>query len=131
MGIYRKFQEAAEKRLVSSALSPSAGGIGATLTRKAIAGQLGMEIDLESIPKSDDIEREDYLLFSESQSRFIITIDPKKKEEFEQLFAQIPHSQIGKITENSDFIIKNGDKTLIKTDIQTLTENYKKTFKDY
>ena len=130
--MYEKFQTAADKRLIASALSPSAGGIGATLTRKAISGQLGMEIDLTAIPKSDDIDREDYLLFSESQTRFIITIDPNKKEEFETLFAQIPHAQIGHITEDNKFTLKGFDgSNIVDTDIQTLTKNYKDTFKNY
>ncbi len=130
--MYRKFQEATEKRLIASALSPSAGGIGITLAKKAMAGQLGMEIDLTKIPKSQDINREDYLLFSESQTRFIVTINPDKKEEFETLFAQIPHAQIGKITENDKFTLKgfNGS-NIVDTDIKTLTENYKRTFNSY
>jgi len=130
--MYGKFQEATEKRLIASALSPSAGGIGTALAKKAMAGQLGIEIDLNKIPKSQDLDREDYLLFSESQTRFIVTIDPNKKEEFEALFAQIPHAQIGHITENDKFTLKgfNGS-NIVDTDIQTLTEIYKQTFKDY
>ncbi len=130
--MYNAFQEAADKRLIASALSPQSGGIGATLTRKAISGQLGMEIDLAKVPKSSDIDREDYLLFSESQTRFIITIDPNKKEEFESLFAQIPHAQIGHVTKDNKFTLKGFDgSNIVDTDIETLTENYKKTFNSY
>ena len=42
-----------------------------------------MEIDLRKVPNSN-ISRDDYLLFSESASRIVVTISPEKKEEFEQ-----------------------------------------------
>lgn len=130
--IYEKFQEATEKRLIASALSPSNGGLGITLAKKGIAGQLGMDIDLSKIPKTSDLKKEDYILFSESQTRFIATINPKNKEEFEKIFEKIPHANIGKTTQEPSFKIKglNGE-TLINTEIKTLTENYKKTFKEW
>ncbi len=77
--LYKKFSEATEKRLISSSLSPGIGGLAVALAKKAIAGQLGMEIDLGKIK-----QRADYLLFSETQSRIIVTIDPKRQKEFER-----------------------------------------------
>lgn len=122
--LYKKFAKATEKRLIASALSPGFGGLAVTLAKMAIAGQLGMEIDFGSLPK---LKRNDYLLFSESQSRFIVTINPKRQKEFEKLFEGIHFHLIGKITDTQKFNI-NG---MIETDIKTLNENYRKTFKDY
>ncbi len=48
----------------------SKGGIGAALAELAISGNVGIDIDLEKIP--NNCSRHDYLLFSESHSRFII-----------------------------------------------------------
>ncbi len=130
--IYRRYEKAAKNRLISSSLSPTFGGLIITLAKKAIAGQFGMEIDLRNIPRSKDLTRDDFLMFSESQSRFIVTIDPKNKTEFEKLFKGISFAQIGKINNDENFTVKglNG-KEIIKTNIKTLDENYRKTFKDY
>ncbi len=41
-----------------------------------------MEIDLGRVPATG-VDRDDLLLFSETQSRFIVTISPDKKKAFE------------------------------------------------
>ncbi|MFC1615883.1 AIR synthase-related protein [Patescibacteria group bacterium] len=130
--IYEKMAEATDKRLIASAFSPNIGGLGITLAKKAIAGQLGMEIDLTKIPGADNFEREDYLLFSESQSRIVVTVDPNKKDEFENLMNGLKIAQIGVVTEDQNFIIKgfNGD-DIIKTNVPNLDDYYRKTFKQF
>lgn len=117
--LYEKFTEATEKRLIASALSPGIGGLGITLAKKAIAGQLGIEIDLGKLP-----DRTDYILFSESQSRILVTIDPKRQKEFEKHFKDIPFALLGIITNDKNFIIKD----LIKTNLATLDKYYRTVF---
>ena len=131
LALYKKYNEATDKRLIASALSPAIGGIGAVLAKKAIAGQLGMEIDLAKIPQQG-VDRDDFLLFSESQSRIIVTIDPKRKEEFEALFEGVAFAEIGKITEGQTFKINGSNsEELINTSISKLDEYYRKTFLNY
>lgn len=120
--IYRQLEKAIDKRFIASALSPAIGGLAVTLAKKAIAGQLGMEIDFGKIPF-----RKDFFLFSESQSRFIVTIDPKNQKEFEKLFKGLPLQLIGKITNDQNFIIKG----IISTNIATLNQHYRKTFSSW
>ena len=132
INIYRKFEEAVDKRLISSALSPVYGGLGITLAKKTIAGDLGMEIDLKKVARTSDISRDDYLLFSESQTRFVVTVDPERKAEFEKIIDGVVFAEIGVITKEKDFVVKglNGS-DLIKTSIGNLDEAYKKTFKGW
>ncbi|MEK7672627.1 MAG: AIR synthase-related protein [Patescibacteria group bacterium] len=130
--LYKKFRSAIEKRLISSALSPNIGGLGVTLAKKAIAGQLGMEIDLCNL-SAGGIPRADHTLFSESQSRIVVTIDPKRQKEFEEHFADLPFGLLGHTTEDKNFIIKanNGDKpseVILKTNIATLDQYYRKNY---
>jgi phosphoribosylformylglycinamidine synthase subunit PurSL len=120
--LYEKLTEAIDQRLIASCLSPSLGGIAITLAKKAIAGQLGMKLDFGKAPF-----RADHILFSESQSRFIVTLNPKHQEEFEKIFANLPFALLGEVTSNNKFTIKG----LIDTDIDTLNTHYRKTFKDY
>ncbi len=128
--LYKKFSEATGKRLISSALSPGIGGLAVTLAKKAIAGQLGMEIDLCRLN-----ERADYIMFAETQSRIIVTIDPKKQEEFEEHFKEIDFGLLGTVTNDRNFVIKanHGEATeiLVKTNLDTLNEHYRKTFKNW
>ena len=132
--LYRLFRQAVEKRLISSALSTQLGGLAITLTKKAIAGQMGMEIDLCNLSASST-PRADFTLFSESQSRIIVTIDPKRQQEFEEHFANIHFALLGKITDDQNFIIKanqgSPSEIIVKTNIATLDESYRKTFKKF
>ena len=131
INLYRLFEEAVNKRLIASSLSPSHGGIGAVLAKKTIAGQLGMEIDLTKVP-AKNIDREDFLLFSESQSRFVVTVAPQNQKAFEELFKDIPFALIGQVREDQKFIIKGFDnKELINTEISKLDEAYRQTFKGW
>ena len=59
-----------QQRLIDFVHDCSKGGIGAALAELAISGNVGIAIDLKKIPS--DCSRHDYLLFSESHSRFII-----------------------------------------------------------
>jgi phosphoribosylformylglycinamidine synthase subunit PurSL len=130
--LYKKYQEAINQRLISSSLSPSIGGMGIVLAKKAIAGQLGMNIDLTKVPKSDDLDRDDFMLFSETQSRFIITIAPQNKEKLEALMEGTVFAQIGEITESKEFEVKGlSGEIIISTNVDDLDTNYRKTFKDY
>lgn len=128
--LFKKFKEAIDQRLISSSMCLGLGGLGVALAKTAIAGQLGMEIDLTKV--GADITRMDYLLFSESQSRFLITIAPEKQMEFEKHFANFPLTLLGKITKDLNFTIKNSETSpIIKTSIGALTDSYRKTFAGY
>lgn len=122
--LYRTFRKAIDARLIASALSPNIGGLAVTLAKKAIAGQLGMDLDLSPLPILD---RKDNLLFSESQSRFVVTIDPKKQTEFETMFSDFPYYKIGTVTEDRNFKIAG----MIDTDLNNLEQAYRQTFKGY
>ena len=72
----------------------SDGGAGVAIAETAFAGGLGMLINLALFPSSG-IDRNDTLLFSESQSRFVVTISPAAKEPFEAMMKGIAMGQVG------------------------------------
>jgi phosphoribosylformylglycinamidine synthase len=55
-----------------------------------------MLIHLALFPSSG-IDRNDTLLFSESQSRFVVTISPEAKKSFEAMMKGIAISQVGTV----------------------------------
>jgi phosphoribosylformylglycinamidine synthase len=100
--LYRKLYRAIQEGLVRSCHDCSDGGLGVALAETSFAGCLGMEIDLRKVPRSA-VDRNDFLLFSESQSRFIVTIAPEKKGGFEALFSGSVFGEIGLVTANGTF----------------------------
>jgi phosphoribosylformylglycinamidine synthase len=82
--------------LVNAAHDCSDGGLAVTLAEMAFAGGLGMDIDAEAIPREGvaDLER---ALFSESQSRIVLTVPAADLARAHRLLAAVPHAVIGQV----------------------------------
>jgi phosphoribosylformylglycinamidine synthase len=63
----------------------------------AMGGGLGLSVDLRKIP-ADGVKRDDTILFSESAGRFIVTVDPRHRVEFEAGFHAHPCACVGTVT---------------------------------
>ncbi|RLJ06814.1 MAG: phosphoribosylformylglycinamidine synthase, partial [Candidatus Aenigmatarchaeota archaeon] len=123
---YKKLHTAIKQGLVSSCHDCSDGGLGVALAETAFSGGLGMEIDLRKVPV-EGFERNDKILFSETPSRFVVTISPENKEKFENVI-KTDFSCIGRVTKNPEFIVKgiNG-KIIINSNIEELKKAWKQT----
>ena len=75
---YRALHKAIQAGLIASCHDCSDGGLGVALIETAFAGGFGMNIDLKDVPYRGK-KRNDYILFSETASRFVVTIHPKIK----------------------------------------------------
>ena len=69
---YQSLQKAIEQGLVASTHGIYRGGLGVHLTLAALAGDLGMEVDLAKVPVSSPLSS-DRVLFSESCGRMILS----------------------------------------------------------
>jgi len=99
------------------------------LAEMAFAGGLGIEANLRGLPKSKDCSRMDAQLFSESNSRYIVEVEPEKYDAFAKLMLNLPFGQIGKVTEQKALIIKEEDgKTVIEANIDSLKQAWQQTF---
>jgi phosphoribosylformylglycinamidine synthase len=125
---YKKLYEAINLGLIRSAHDCSDGGLAVTLAESAFAGGYGMEIDLRAVP-TENITRNDYLLFSETPSRIIVTIRPSDREKFENLFKNSEFGQIGKVAGNHLNIIGINGKEIILSEISELKEGWQKTLR--
>ena len=95
----------------------------------AFAGGLGIEADLRGLPKSDDCSRADTQLFSESNSRYIVEVQPENYDAFAKLMLNLPFGQIGKVTGEKSLIIKAQDgKTVVDIDLDSLKQTWQKPF---
>ena len=94
--LYDTLSRAIQAGLVASCHDCSDGGIGIALAETAFAGGLGMSINLACVPCSG-IDRDDTLLFSESQSRFVVTVSPAAQEAFEEVMKGMSISKVGTV----------------------------------
>jgi phosphoribosylformylglycinamidine synthase len=125
--LYQKLHKAIMEGTVASSHDCSDGGIGIALAESAFAGGFGMEVDLRKVP-AKGIARDDYLLFSESQSRFVVTIHPEKKEAFLSIMKGITLGEIGTVTKGKQFIVTGlKGKKIIQQDIYKLKEVWQRT----
>ncbi len=88
---------AMQKGLVAACHDLSEGGIGVAAAEMAFAGGLGMSLDLKNVPLGAPIDRDDFVLFSESNSRFLVEIDPRNKKEFENAMSGVEFAEIGRV----------------------------------
>ncbi|MBI5968713.1 MAG: phosphoribosylformylglycinamidine synthase subunit PurS [Deltaproteobacteria bacterium] len=127
--LYEALGRAMEKSLLASCHDCSDGGLGVALAEASFAGALGMEVDLRKVPRSG-VDRNDVLLFSESQSRFVVTVHPENQAAFEDCLKGNTYSEVGKVTKGSNFqVIGLNGKVVVRADIFDLTEAWQRPLK--
>lgn len=102
--------EAIQGGLVRSAHDLSEGGLAVALAESCISGGVGAKVDITSEL------RPDFMLFSESQSRILLSASPEKAEALEKLLAErgVPAARIG-VAEGSELnVAVNGTEVLSK-----------------
>ncbi len=90
----------------------SEGGLAVAAAEMALAGGYGMELDLRKVP-CKALNRNDFVLFSESNSRFLIEVPAKTKEDFETLMKGKLCAEIGKVTKNPRLVVHGLDGTVV------------------
>jgi len=128
--IYQQYAEAVESGLVSSGIGINRGGLGVALSKMAIAGKLGIKVDLKEVKGQFTLDQEG--LFSESTGRILLTIDPKNKIKFESIMKDVSFSLIGEVSQIDDIKIKGlQGKEIVSIKIGDALDSYKKRFKDW
>lgn len=128
MKCYQALSQAIKEELVASCHGIYRGGIGVHLALVAMAGELGMTVDLSGVPRVE-AEKNHVLLYSETPGRFIVTINPKDRSAFESFMDTIPHACIGTVSEGPDFVIKGlKGKPIISVPVSDLKAAWKRPF---
>jgi phosphoribosylformylglycinamidine synthase len=89
---------AMDNGLVKACHDLSEGGIGVAAAEMALAGGLGMAINIGKVPLGEAIDRDDYVLFSESNTRFLVEVNPEDRPPFEGMMAGVDFAAIGQVT---------------------------------
>jgi phosphoribosylformylglycinamidine synthase len=74
----------------------------------ALASKHGIELDLRKVPISR-ISRNDFILFAESNSRFLVEVPGSAKQSFENLMRGKICSEIGRVTQKQTLSIRGLD----------------------
>jgi phosphoribosylformylglycinamidine synthase II len=121
--LYEHYNQAIKDGIIASAIAPNLGGFIIALAKSLIAGDLGAEVNLSLVP-TVEIQNtgmmNNIIMFSESQSRILVTIAPQNQKKFEELFQGAVYSCIGKVTEEKVLNIKD----ILKTSIENLADAY-------
>jgi phosphoribosylformylglycinamidine synthase II len=118
---------AMQRGLVRACHDCSEGGIGVAAAEMAFAGGLGMSIDLKKAPLGEDVDRDDFILFSESNTRFIAEVAPEKQREFEAAMAGVSFAEVGRVADGKIFEVRGvGGNTVVSAGIDELKEAWQK-----
>ncbi|MDY6905049.1 MAG: AIR synthase-related protein [Thermodesulfobacteriota bacterium] len=127
---YKAVATAIDRGLLASAHGIYRGGLGVHLALSAMAGMMGMTIDLTKIPCPTPLS-DDRIIFSESPGRFLVTIAPEDKAEVETLFEGAVFACIGSVVEHPALTV-NGSSggPIIEVNVDELKQAWKEPFGD-
>jgi phosphoribosylformylglycinamidine synthase II len=121
--------EATQAGLIRSCHDMSEGGLAVAMAEMAFAGGVGVQLDLAKVPKAACACEDEVILFSESNSRFIIEIEPRNREKFEALVKSRCHAVglVGETVKPQTLTIKGcGGKTVVEESLAELKESWQK-----
>ncbi len=113
--IFATVHEAIRQGLVRSSHDLSEGGLATALAEMAFAGGLGLSVNLSDNVRTSGISDDAVLLFSESNTRFILEVSASDVASLESLFqsANIPLTKLGEVTTSGQVEIKSANGTAL------------------
>jgi phosphoribosylformylglycinamidine synthase len=124
---FRAVTKAIDLGFVKACHDLSEGGLAVTVAEMALAGGYGMELNLKKVP-SKALNRNDFLLFSESNSRFLIEVPEKAKNDFEAVMKGKVCAEIGKVTKNPKLTVHGlGGTVVVDASLTALRRRWKET----
>ncbi len=118
--LYQATFECIQQGLIRSCHDLSDGGLGIALAESALASPYGADISLDPILNDSPELRWDEALFSESPSRFVMSVAPEHVDAVKAAFQDIPLMVLGTVTADGAFTIHQHQKTVVRTDVSTL-----------
>ncbi|MCS7096100.1 MAG: phosphoribosylformylglycinamidine synthase subunit PurL [Nitrososphaerota archaeon] len=94
---FKALTRAIDLGIISSCHDLSEGGLAVAAAEMAFSGGYGLELDLRLVPR-ENLERNDLILFSESNSRFLLEVPEKCRADFEAIMRGCTYAEIGRVT---------------------------------
>jgi phosphoribosylformylglycinamidine synthase len=99
--VFAAVHEAIRSGLLRSCHDLSEGGLAVTLAEMSFAGGFGADVSLQPLAAQSGITDEATLLFSESNTRFVIEVEVGRREALLQQFGNLPLLEIGRVTDSA------------------------------
>lgn len=116
---YQALHQAIVQGLVSSVHDLSDGGLAAALAESCLGGRLGAKIKLDTLGTAQSLLPVE-VLFSETPSRFLISVPRKQATALESLLKPFNFSRIGEVTSSPKLVIKDRGRKLIQLKMEAL-----------
>jgi phosphoribosylformylglycinamidine synthase subunit PurSL len=125
LAYYRVLEAAGEQQLLASAHGLYRGGLGVHLALASLGAGLGLEVDVSRVAP----ESAAYVsLYSESAGRFLVSVDPARKQQLEELFAGQPLTRLGEVQSDPTFKLSRHGQILLETDLEALNAAWMRRF---
>lgn len=131
METYRALFKAARKGQIESAKVCSRGGLAVALSLASFGGGLGARIELGRVPTdipAGDRHRDLRLLYSETASRFVVTVAPENAAAFEKLLGRRA-ARVGQVAPKRLEIKGSDGRPLLREDSLLLKRSWQSTFR--
>lgn len=127
--LYRALAMAIDQDLVASSTSVTRGGLLAAFAKTAMAGRVGLNLNLDEIIQQAGSALA--ALGSESQGRILVTVDPSNQEAFEDAMKGQQVVRLGDVVDDSRLIITDGSQELVNVAVDSLLGSYRSTFEGF
>jgi phosphoribosylformylglycinamidine synthase len=124
---FKAITKAIDLGLVKACHDLSEGGLAVAAAEMAFAGGYSVELDLAKVP-GKALDRDDFVLFSESNSRFLIEVSERTREDFEALMNGKAYAEIGRVMKTPRLCVHglNGQ-VVLDASLADLLASWKKT----
>jgi phosphoribosylformylglycinamidine synthase len=120
---YRAVEKAVKAGLITSMHDVSEGGLAVALAEMSFAGGLGVTAHTKAVPYKGTRRREDVMLFSESNSRFLVEVETHHEQAFKKAMKGIAHARIGTVESTPELIVYGlKDQVVINANILDLKQ---------
>ena len=123
--IFEAVHQAIMDNLCRSVHDLSEGGLAVAAAEMSFAGGLGINLDVGRMIECP-VHNPAVRLFSESNTRFLIEVEPENAVVFESGFADLPYARLGVVTADRMVVLRDGGNTLIRDTLDSLKESWQK-----
>jgi len=124
-----RIAKAVDAGLVRACHDLSEGGLAVAAAEMAFSGGYGLDVWLSNIPRTRNVQRDDFALFSESNSRFLVEVPEKMKKRFEAIMGGAVYSLVGRVKkEKSLSLYGSGGVRVVEASLSDLLHAWKRPF---
>jgi len=125
--IMNSIVKAIDSGYVKSCHDLSEGGLAVAAAEMAFSGGYGVDLHLKNVPRTRKMSRNDFLFFSESNSRFLVEVPEKRREDFEVLMKGNVYAAVGRVRKEGYLLVYGlNDEKVVNASLAELRNRWKR-----